>query len=214
MLFTEPTPVRVGQGEFDCPECMARRPYHRTRVARRLHVLGAVLPAGIYGEYVECQVCLATFRPEVLAYDAGERTPAAIAEYQRAMRRILAVMVAADGRIRDPEVEVVRRIFRAVTGKLLTRDEVLEEVADAGRNPMSAARFLARVMGYLNDYGKEQILRAAALVSRCDGELHAREAEMVRRLGGVMRLPGRRVERILGLGERAWAEASGREPSL
>ncbi len=130
------------------------------------------------------------------------------------MRRILAVMVAADGRIREPEVETVRRIFRAVTGKLLTPEEVLAEVTDAGRNPMSAARFLARVMGYLNDYGKEQILRAASLVSRCDGELHAREAEMVRRLGGVLRLPGRRVERILGLGEGAWTEPSSREPSL
>ncbi|HEX9108714.1 MAG TPA: TerB family tellurite resistance protein, partial [Longimicrobiales bacterium] len=107
-----------------------------------------------------------------------------------------------------------RRVFRAVTGKLLTRDEVLQEVTDAGHNPMSAARFLARVMGYLNDYGKEQILRAATLVSRCDGELHAREAELVRRLGGVLRLPARRVERILGMAEGAWADTSSSERSL
>lgn len=214
ILFgAEPSALRVGQGEFHCPECMGRRVYHRTRVRRRFHFLGALIPAGSYGEYVECQSCMATFRPEVLAYDAGERTPAAVAEYQRAMRRILALMVAADGRIREPEVATVCRIFQAVSGKSLTAEEVLAEIQDTGRNPMGAARYLARVMGYLNDYGKEQILRAAVLVSRSDGELHAREANVVRRLGGVLRLPARRVERILGTGEVVWSGPFSRAPS-
>jgi len=209
ILFgAEPSPTRIGSGEFQCPECMARRAYQRTRVLRRVRVLGASLPAGVYGEYVECQGCLATFRPEVLAYDAGPRTPAAVAEYQRAMRRILALMVAADGRIRDPEIATVRRIFEAITGKVLTAPEVLAEVHDAGQSPTTAARFLARVVGYLNDYGKEQILRAAALVSRCDGELHVHEADVVRRLGGVLKVPARRIERILAGTEVRWSEAA------
>ena len=205
ILFgTESNPVRVGAGEFQCPECLARRAYQRTRVLRRLHVLGTSLPAGQYGEYVECQGCLATFRPEVLAYDAGAHTPAAVAEYQRAMRRILALMVAADGKVREPEIRAVQRIFEAVTGKTMSAPEVLEEVHDAGRTPTTAARFLARVVGYLNEYGKEQILRAAALVSRSDGELHTHEADVVRRLGGVLKLPERRIERILGGTEVGW----------
>lgn len=198
ILFgAESSPIRVGQGEFYCPECMARRSYRRTRVGRRLRLLGAILPAGRYGEYVECDECLSTFRPEVLAYDAAERTPTAVAEYQRAMLRILALMVAADGVIREAEVMTVQRVFEAVAGKSLTTQAVLEEVQDAGRTPLTAARFLARVVGFLNEYGKEQVLRAAALVSCSDGELHAHEAEVVRRLGGVLKLPAERVERIL-----------------
>ncbi len=198
ILFgTEPNTVRVGRGEFFCPECMARRTFHRTRVGRRLRLFGAALPAGHYGEYVECDECLSTFRPEVLAYDAAERTPSAVAEYQRAVLRILALMAAADGVIREPEIVSVQQVFQAIAGKNLTGEEVLAEVTDAGREPMTAARFLARVVGYLNDYGKEQVLRAAALVSCSDGELHENEAEVVRRLGGVMRLSAVRVEDIL-----------------
>ncbi len=210
---TEPSPTRVGAGEFECPECMARRPYQRTRVLRRLRVLGLAFPAGVYGEYIECQGCLATFRPEVLAYDAGARTPEAVAEYQRAMRRILALMVAADGKVRDREITTVRRIFEAVTGKALTAAEVRAEVEEAGRAPTTAARFLARVIGVLNEYGKEQILRAATLVSRCDGELHAREADLVRRLGGVLKVAPRRIERILGGTEVGWLPGRSEEPA-
>ncbi len=207
ILFgTEPNPIRVGEGEFHCPECMTGRRYHRTVVARRLRLFGLPLPLGRYGEYVECAHCLSTFRPEVLAYTAGERTPHAIAEYQRAMRRILALMVAADGVVRERELVTVQRIFEAVAGKRLSRDEVLAEVRDTARAPTTAARFLARVVGYLNDYGKEQVLRAAALVSHCDGHLDARECDVVRRLGGVLRLEKARVEGILSLGREVTLE--------
>ena len=42
ILFgAEPSPTRIGSGEFQCPECMARRAYQRTRVLRRVRVLGA-----------------------------------------------------------------------------------------------------------------------------------------------------------------------------
>jgi len=133
----------------------------------------------------------------VLAYDAAERTPSAVAEYQRAVLRILALMAAADGVMREPEIAMVRQVFQGITGKALSAEAVVAEVTDAGRAPTTAARFLARVVGYLNEYGKEQVLRAAALVSCSDGELHDREAEVVRRLGGVLRLSAVRVEDIL-----------------
>jgi tellurite resistance protein len=214
ILFgTEPNPIRVGRGEFQCPECMTRRSFRRTRVARRLRVLGLSIPAGRYGEYVECETCLCTFRPEVLAYDAGARTPQVVAEYQRAMLRILALMAAADGVIRERELGMVQRIFQALAGKALSREEVLGEVRDVGRTPTTAARFLARVVGCLNEYGKEQIVRGAALVSHCDGELHVREAEVVRRLGAVLKLEPARVERILVAAEDGWREHPCGDPS-
>jgi uncharacterized tellurite resistance protein B-like protein len=176
---------------------MGRRSYIRTQVRRTLHFFGMAFSSGTIGEYVECDDCLSTFRPEVLAYDAGELSESATGEYQRAMKRILALMVAADGVIQDPEIEVVREIFENVCGVELTEQDVMDEVALVRNEPTTAARYLARINGYLNDYGREQILRAASLVSHSDGALDEREAMLVRHLGAVMKVPAERIAEIL-----------------
>ena len=156
-----------------------------------------LLSMGTEGEYIECDRCLATFRPEVLAYDAGRETSRVTAEYQRAVARVLALMVAADGTVRDPEIEAVQEVFEAVTGRRLTLEEVTEEVEAAARTPTSVARYLAAVVGFLNEYGREQVLRAAALVSCSDGHVHESERRVLRRLAGVMGLEPTRTDEIL-----------------
>lgn len=152
---------------------------------------------GMAGEHIECETCLATFRPDVLAYQPGKRTPELAAEYQRAMRRVLALIVAADGVIRDPEIDGVQEVFEAVTGRRLSREDVLEEVDEVRRAPTTVARYLAAVVGLLNDYGKEQVLRAAALISAVDGQVHDTERRMLRRVGGVLGLDPARVAGVL-----------------
>lgn len=197
-------PERVERGEFFCPECHTDRPYHRV-VVRRALTLGRwrLLWWGRWGEYIECFECLATYRPEVLAYDAGDETAEVMAEYQQAVRRVLALMVATDGVIEDAEIQTVRTIFEAVSGGRLSRSDVLREVDEVTRTPTTVARYLSRVVGYLNDYGKEQVLRAARMVSRADGVVVASELHMMRRLGGVLHLSQKRVEALLREGEPA-----------
>lgn len=189
---------RLERGHFSCPECGEASPYQRTRVRRSLSVLGQpLLSMGTAGEYIECGRCLATFRPEVLAYDAGDETPRVMAEYQRAVARVLALMMAADGVILDPEIEAVQEVFEAVTGRRLTLEDVAEEVDAVGRAPTSVARYLAAVVGFLNEHGREQVLRAAALISCSDGQVHPNERRVLRRLAGVMGLEPTRTDAIL-----------------
>ncbi len=172
--------------------------YERIVVRRTLRVLGrSVLPLGRVGEYIECDGCSGTWRPEVLAYDAGEATNAVMAEYQRVVLRLLALMMVTDGVIAESEIGTVQEIFEAVTGRALTRQGVLDEAAEVTRRPATAARYLAGVAGYLNEYGKEQVLRAAAMVSRADGSVHVRERELVVRLGAVLHTDPDRVGRVL-----------------
>ncbi len=193
----EPNRLYAGSGEFHCPTCGTMRGYRRTEVRRTAAVLGARLPWGRYGEYVECTACVSTFRPQVLAYSGGTGTEEVVAEYQRALKRILALMVMVDGVVRDREISIVRRIFEDVTGVSLRREDVIEEVEDVGREPTSVARYLSRASGYLNEYGKEQILRGAILVSRADGSFDPRESEMVRRIGAVLHVPLPTVETLI-----------------
>lgn len=181
-----------------CPECRAERSYLRVVVRRRFRVPAVPgIPLGRYGEFVECQSCRSTFRPEVLAYGPDARSADSAAEYQRAMKRVLALMVVSDGKVHGREVETVQAVYEAVTGRRLGRAEVSSELDAVAEEPVSVARYLARAMGYLNEYGKEQILRACVLVSHADGRVHEREAEMMRHLGGVMRMDPAAVERVV-----------------
>jgi uncharacterized tellurite resistance protein B-like protein len=197
LFETGPEPRRVDRGTFSCPHCVETRRYSRVHVRRALSLAGVSVPLGTYGEYIECSTCLSTYRPEVLACDAGADAPRVIAEYQRALKRVLALLVVTDGRIADEEVETVRRIFEAVCGESLSAADVIEEAKEAAREPMTAARYLAQIIGNLNDYGKEQVLRGAALVSHADGALQEREANMVRRLAAVMHLDPARLDELL-----------------
>lgn len=189
---------RLERGHFSCPECARESRYARVRVRRSLAVLGQpLLSMGTAGEYIECSRCQATFRPEVLAYDAGRDTARVMAEYQRAVARVLALMVAADGAIQAAEIEAVQEVFEAVTGRRLTLDEVSQEVDAVAHAPASVARYLAAVVGFLNEYGREQVLRAAALISCADGQVHENERRMLRRLAGVMGIEPTRTDAVL-----------------
>jgi uncharacterized tellurite resistance protein B-like protein len=197
LFDTGPDARRVERGTFSCPRCAATRPYTRVTVRRSLTLVGLNVPLGTYGEYIECNTCLATYRPEVLACDVGTDAPRILAEYQRALKRVLALLVITDGRIDDAEVATVQRIFEAVCGETLSAADVVAEARLAAREPVTVARFLAQIVGHLNDYGKEQVLRGAALVSRADGSLAEREANMVRRLAAVMHLDPARLDDLL-----------------
>lgn len=198
LLFpTGTAPRATGHGTFRCPSCRGSHPYTRVVVGRVMRIFAIQLPAGIYGEYIECATCLSTYRPSALAFDTGEEREGIAAEYERALRRVLALLVISDGHIHDAEITTVQRVYSAVTGSQLSRQAIIEEAREVAEQPTSAARYLSEVVGYLNDRGKEQVLRGAALVTGADGHVHESEAEVVRRLGSVMQLDEDRIEYVL-----------------
>ena len=192
ILFGGSDDAERERGEFACPECAATRAYRRIRASASPEA-----DAEVEAELVECEACLSTYRPEVLAYDASDPQRPAMAEYQRTILRVLAMMVITDGHIHGREVETVREVFRAVSGREIPPERVLDEIVEVRREPVTVARYLARAMAFLNEYGREQVLRACVLISRADQHLHRRESEMVRHLGRVMRLEQERIEEIL-----------------
>ncbi|MEX1184452.1 MAG: TerB family tellurite resistance protein [Gemmatimonadota bacterium] len=198
LLFpTGASPRLAGTGTFACPECAATRPCTRVVVGRVVRLFAVHVTVGSYGEYIECDDCLSTWRPEVLAFDSHEARAVIASEYQHALRRVLALLVITDGRVRDAEITTVQRIYEAVTGTRLRREEVLAEMEEVRLHPVTVASYLARVVGRLNERGKEQVLRGAAMVSGADGEVHRTEAGMIHRLGAVLKLDDARIAAVL-----------------
>src|SRR5215510_3354248 len=99
----------AARGSFHCPRCAAPSPYRHQRV-RRYFTLYFVplIPMKRLGEYIECLRCAATFHTDVLAYDPKKARESVVAEYHRAIRRVMALTAGADGVVAPEEVERLR----------------------------------------------------------------------------------------------------------
>src|SRR5688572_15093262 len=94
-------------GQFHCPGCSASQQYRHRRVRRFFHIFFIpVIPLNLAGEYVECRTCKGTYKLDVLemmksiAGGTDGASPAMpLSEGQRAVRRVLALMLLADGRV-------------------------------------------------------------------------------------------------------------------
>lgn len=57
----------TGSGQFFCPNCKTTRAYERKQSKRYFSLYFIpLIPMGDSGEFVECQTCHLTFRPEIL----------------------------------------------------------------------------------------------------------------------------------------------------
>src|SRR5687768_587685 len=96
-------------GQFFCPDCEGKEQYLHRKVRRffTLYFI-PVIPLDLLGEYIECQRCTSTYREDVLAFDPQQQADAEEAEFQKAMRRVLVLMMLADGVVDDSEVEAIQ----------------------------------------------------------------------------------------------------------
>src|SRR5205085_10628167 len=102
-------------GEFHCPACSSTCGYRHRRVRRFFHVFWIpLIPLTVAGEYVECAQCKGTYKLEVLeaataiASGSGSQPVLpSISEAQRSVRRVLAMMTLADGRIDEGEITAI-----------------------------------------------------------------------------------------------------------
>ena len=188
----------VSWGEFYCPRCGTQEEYATRRVRRFTAVLGLpVIPGPLLGSYVECQRCQATYRPEVFDFDADAAEKRFLPEFQRTIKRLMAMMALRDGRVRPEELTVIASFYHHITGASLQPDELSTELGLAERDRVTVPDYLSTVAGLLNDEGKELVLKAVFLVSSSDGEFHAAELNFLREIGKSLRMSPPHVRRVI-----------------
>lgn len=181
-------------GNFHCPTCSHAHPYRHRRVRRFFHFFFIpLIPLNLAGEYIECNQCRGTYRLDVLALSDALATASANptaatpakpeSEAHRATRRMLVLMILADGRVEEAEITTVVDILRNFEGRDVTRDEVLAEIEAARREPADVEAYCRSAMGYLNEEGKHQILHAAQAVAGADGHVDPAEQHLLERIG-------------------------------
>jgi tellurite resistance protein len=165
-------------GQFFCPDCEGKEAYLHRRV-RRFFTLYFIplIPLDLLGEYVECQRCTSTYKLSILDYDPQKTADAEEAEFQKAMRRVLVMMMLADGVIEDSEIEAIQTILGKLEDREVPRAEVESEITRAQAEKTSIETYCRGMAGYLNDSGREMVVKAAILVAGADGKFEESERD-------------------------------------
>lgn len=173
------------RGTFYCPQCNGEQAYERKRVRRffTLYFI-PVIPLSLAGEFIECRGCGGSFRENVLSYDPRAERAHAEVEFQRAMKRVMVQMMMADGRIEDSEIATICTIYASVAGSDLSEADVRKEIGRVESAKIGFADALAEMGKFLNEDGKELVVKAAFMVAAADGVLKEEETSLLSQIAG------------------------------
>ena len=165
-------------GQFFCPDCEGKQQYLHRKVRRffTLYFI-PVIPLDMLGEYVECQRCTSTYKLSILDFDPQKTADAEEAEFQKAVRRVLVLMMLADGVIEESEIEAIQTILGKLEDREVTRKEIETEISRAQQESSNIETYCRGMAGYLNDSGREMVVKAAILVAGADGNFDDKERD-------------------------------------
>ena len=187
------------KGTFYCPGCDREGVEYKHQRSRRFVTLYYVplIPLKSLGEYIECQVCQSTYQLGVLKATAAEHR-AFEAEFRQAIKRVMILMLLADGVVADAEIEVIRRIYQRLSSVELPAELLREEVLVAARDGDDVLAYLERLAPMLNPRGKELVIKSAFLVATADEQFQDKERQLLADIGETLELTTAQVHAILG----------------
>jgi uncharacterized tellurite resistance protein B-like protein len=120
-----------------------------------------------------------------------------LSEQQKAIKKLLIMMILADGKVQDSEIHMFHKVYRETTNKIV--DNIYAEIDQVRTENKSPRQYLKEVSGYLNDEGKEQIIRAGMMIAKADGDVDATELEMINQFGKSLDMTPEQVKKAMGL---------------
>ena len=143
-------------GQFYCPDCDGEKAY-RHRKVRRFFTLYFIplIPLDLLGEYIECQTCTSTYKPTVLAFDPKATEKREEAEFRQAMRRVLVLMMLADGVVEESEIQAIQGILGKLENRIVERSEMV----------VRAALLVATADGKFDDTERDALAKMATALN-------------------------------------------------
>ena len=186
---TQPSTSTVSTGSFFCPECQCESAFWQRRVNQNFSLFFVpVIPLSEIAQYIECQRCGGTFKTNVLDYRPAPTSEKIEAEYKQAIRIVMILMMTTDGLFRPSEIAAIRGAYHHLTGIQLTEDQIHSEAQEFWKQDKLVLEYVGNVGAYLNDSGKEQVLRAAIFVAGADDQLEKGEMRLVNDVGNALKM--------------------------
>lgn len=180
----------ITSGEFFCPDCSGYKVYNHQKVKRwfTLYFI-PVFPLSDLGEYIECDQCKSTYKNNVLDYDPEKKERDFQALFVLATRDIMIKIVLADDVVENTEVEQTIKAFESITKRNISHQQLLDAIENLKNDNTNIEKYAVSIAPYLNDVGKEMVLRGAISVSKSDGQIQGEELEMLHVLSLALDLP-------------------------
>ena len=187
----------MSAGNFNCPQCDQRTPYRHRKVTNffTLYFI-PIIPLGRVGEYVECGQCKGTYIPRVLE-NAPSNNEAFMAEYEKAIKHSMILMMLADGVIDEKEKEQVLEIINEFSQNNISSPQLEDYIVQVQKENKDVTTYLKNVGPSLNEHGKETVIKCALAVAAADGHIDDSELKMISEMGKAMEMSASHLKGIL-----------------
>jgi len=113
------------------------------------------------------------------------------------IKRVMILMMMADGKIEDSEIAKIGEIYHALTGEQLTSRQLDEEIVRARFDGRSIRDFLSVLAKLMDNHDKEMVIRAAHMVALADSDFNAQEQKVIHEVGAALEMSPRQIAHIM-----------------
>lgn len=176
----------IDNGNFDCPNCPGTDYVHRrVRQYFSLYFI-PLIPLGDPREYIQCSSCEVSYEPSVLHRKSDCAQQGFATKFDTGVKRVLVLMMLADGIVERSEIEIISRLYREMTNQSISEEEIrveTEKLKETGATVADEVRQLAPMLNY---DAKERLLQGAVLVAVTNGNIDDNEQEMLEQLADIL----------------------------
>ena len=109
--------------------------------------------------------------------------------YFSATKDVMVSVALADGKVEEAEIKEIMDCFEKITSFKLEKDMVLETIDEIREHKYTVSQIASSISPYLNDMGKETVLRSAIAIAKSDGIVQGQELKMLHSLADDLLLP-------------------------
>lgn len=127
----------------------------------------------------------------------GTSTSEVQVAFEDAVKQVMVRMMLADGVIDDAEIATIIDIYGRLSGGEITEEEIREEVDRIESSDQDLDTTLEEMAPYINEHGKELVVKAAIMVAAADGTIDENETRQLGEIATALQMAPAHFQGIL-----------------
>ena len=154
--------------------------------------------SGKKNDHIECKECQSIYHLDVIDYKPALNDEEMESEYQKALKNVLCLMILADNKVKDKEINIVSDIYNKLTNnKKFTKSQIEKNLALVKKSKKNVQEYLKKIKPYLNAGHRELVVKAMYYVASSDGHLDAKESKLLIKTATVLDMTPAHVKGVL-----------------